>query len=50
MGDDVSIDIEASVVTLLILRPDPPAQSFKGAHRGRIYMCVFIGVSICACI
>ena len=27
-----------------------PAQSFGGAHRGRVCVCAFIGVSVCACI
>ena len=29
--------------------PDLPVQSFEGAHRGRICVCVFIGVSVRAC-
>ena len=29
---------------------DMPAQSLGGAHRGRMCVCVFIGVSVCACI
>ena len=27
-----------------------PAQSFGGAHRGRVCGCAFIGMSVCACI
>ena len=27
-----------------------PAQSFGGAHRGRVCVCAFIGVTVCACI
>jgi hypothetical protein len=27
---------------------DMPAQSFEGAHRGRVCVCAFIGVSVCA--
>uniref|UniRef100_A0A453R028 Uncharacterized protein n=1 Tax=Aegilops tauschii subsp. strangulata TaxID=200361 RepID=A0A453R028_AEGTS len=27
---------------------DMPAQSLGGAHRGRVYVCAFIGVSVCA--
>jgi hypothetical protein len=38
------------VVTSSISRPDLPAQSFGGAHRGRVCVCAFIGVSVCACI
>ena len=29
---------------------DMPAQSFGGAHRGRVCVCAFIGVSVCTCI
>ena len=29
---------------------DIPTQSFGGAHRGRVCVCAFIGVSVCACI
>ena len=36
MGGDVPVDSEASVVTSSISRPDLPAQSFGGAHRGRV--------------
>ena len=49
MGGDVPIDSEKPMVTLLISRSDPPAQYLGGAHRGRVYVCAFIGVSICAC-
>jgi hypothetical protein len=48
VGGDVSVDSEAPVVTSSISRPDPPApQSFGGAHRGRVCMRAFIGVSVC---
>jgi hypothetical protein len=30
---DIPVDSEAHVVTLSISRPDPPAQSFRDAHR-----------------
>jgi hypothetical protein len=40
------------MVTSSISRPDPSAQSFGGAfggaHKGRVRMHAFIGVSICA--
>ena len=41
---DVPVDSETPVVTSSV-----PAQSFRGAHRGRIYLCVFIRVSVRVC-
>ena len=29
---------------------DMPAQSLGGAHRGRVCVCIFIGMSVCTCI
>ena len=37
-------------LTLHKFQDDMPAQSFGCAHRGRMCMCAFIGVSVCACI
>jgi hypothetical protein len=45
---DVSVDDEAPVVTSKISR-FAGAQSFGGAHRGRVYVHVVIGVSVRAC-
>jgi hypothetical protein len=45
---DVTVDDEAPVVTSRISR-FIGAQSFGGAHRGRVCVRVFIGVSMCAC-
>ena len=42
-------DSEAPVVTSSISRLYPPAQSFGGAHRGRVCVRAFIGVSVCTC-
>jgi hypothetical protein len=50
VGGDVPVDSEAPMVTSSISRPDLPAQSFGGAHRGTVCVCAFIGVSVCACI
>jgi hypothetical protein len=36
VGDDVPIDSKAPVVTSSISRSNSPAQSFRGAHRGRV--------------
>ena len=47
MGGDVPVDSEAPVVTSSISRPDPPAQYLGGAHRGRVCVRAFIGVSVC---
>jgi hypothetical protein len=49
VGDDISVDSEAPLVTSSISRPDPLAQSFEGTHRGRVYVRAIIGVSVCAC-
>jgi hypothetical protein len=45
---DVPVDDEAPVVTSRISR-SVGAQSFGGAHRGRVCLRVFIGVSVRAC-
>jgi hypothetical protein len=45
---DVPVDDEAPVVTSRISR-SVGAQSFGGAHRGRVCVRVFIGVSVRAC-
>jgi hypothetical protein len=45
---DVPVDDETPIVTSGISR-SVGAQSFEGAHRGRVCVCVFIGVSVHAC-
>jgi hypothetical protein len=45
---DVPVDDEAPLVTSRISR-SAGAQSFGGAHSGRVCVCVFIGVSVSAC-
>jgi hypothetical protein len=45
---DVPVDDEAPMVTSRIFR-SAGAQSFRGAHRGRVCAGVFIGVSVRAC-
>jgi hypothetical protein len=45
---DVPVDDEALLVTPGISK-SAGAQSFGGAHRGRVCVRVFIGVSVCAC-
>jgi hypothetical protein len=45
----VGFDDEASLVTSEISRSDG-AQFFGGAHRGRVCVRVFIGVSVRACV
>jgi hypothetical protein len=42
---DVPVDDEAPVVTSKISR-SAGAQSFRGTHRGRVCVRVFIGVSV----
>jgi hypothetical protein len=46
VGDDISVDIEAFLVTDFVNLKIKPAQSFRCAHRGRVYVHVFIGVSV----
>jgi hypothetical protein len=48
VSGDVPVDDETPVVTLGTSR-SVGAQSFIGAHRDRVYVRVFIGVSVCAC-
>jgi hypothetical protein len=45
---DVPVDDDATLVTSGISRPSG-AQSFGGAHRGRVCVRVFIVVSVHAC-
>jgi hypothetical protein len=49
-GRRVPVDSEASVVTSLIPRSNPPAQSSGGAHRDSVCVCAFIRVSVYVCI
>ena len=48
MVSDIPVDDEASVVTSIIFR-SAGAQSFGGAHRGRVCVRVFIGCE-CVCV
>ena len=43
---DVSVDSEAPVVTSSISRFAGPTQFFGGAHRSRVYVRAFIGISV----
>jgi hypothetical protein len=45
VGHDVPIDSEALLATDFVNLKIKPAQSFRGAHRGKMCMRVFIGVS-----
>ena len=47
MVSDVPVDNEALMVTSGI--SDLPVQSFGGAHRGKVCVRVFIGVSVRTC-
>jgi hypothetical protein len=49
MGGDVPVDSEALLMTDFVNLKIKPSQSFGGAHRGRVCMCVFIGVSAHTC-
>jgi hypothetical protein len=56
VGDDVSVDSEAFLVIDFMNLKIKPAQSFRCAHKGRVCVRMFIGVSahtymsICVCI
>jgi hypothetical protein len=45
VGFDVLIDSDALLLTNFANLKIKPTQSFRGAHRGRICVCVFIEVS-----
>jgi hypothetical protein len=49
VGGDVPVKNEALMVTSSISKSSPPAQSSGGAHRDRVCVCAFIGVSVYAC-
>jgi hypothetical protein len=55
VGGDVSVDSETFLMTNFVNLKIKPAQSFRGTHRGRVCVCVFIGMSarmcmsICVC-
>jgi hypothetical protein len=49
VGGDVPIDSEALLVTDFVNFKIKPTQSFEGAHRGRVCVRVFIGVSARTC-
>jgi hypothetical protein len=49
MGGDVSVDSETLLVTDFVNHKIKSAQSFRGAHRGRVYVYMFIGVSAHMC-
>jgi hypothetical protein len=48
-GDDVSINSEMLLVTDFVNLKIKLVQSFGGARRGRMRMCVFIGVDARRC-
>jgi hypothetical protein len=45
VGDDVPVDRETLLVTDFVNLKIKPTQSFKGAHKGRVCVFMFIGVS-----
>jgi hypothetical protein len=55
VGGDIPVDSEALLVTDFVNLKIKPVQSFRCAHKGRVCVCVFIGVSarmcmsICVC-
>jgi hypothetical protein len=49
MGDDVSVDNDTLLVTDFVNLKIKSAQSFGYAHRDRLCVCVFIGVSAYIC-
>jgi hypothetical protein len=49
VGGDVPVDSKVLLVTDFMNLKINPAQSFGGAHRGRVCVCMFIGVSAHTC-
>jgi hypothetical protein len=49
VGGNISIDSEVFLMTNFVNLKIKSTQSFKGAHRGRVYVYVFIGVSAHTC-
>jgi hypothetical protein len=55
VGGDVPVDSEALLMTDFVNLKIKPTQTFEGAHRGRLYVRMFIRVSarmcmsICVC-
>jgi hypothetical protein len=45
VGGDVSVNSETILVTDSVNLKIKPAQSFRGDHRDRVHMCVFIRVN-----
>jgi hypothetical protein len=46
---DVPVDSETLFVTAFVNLKIKPVQSFRGAHKGRVFVRVFIGVSARTC-
>jgi hypothetical protein len=44
-GSDVPIDSKKLLMTNFVNLKIKPGQSFRGAHRGKVYVCMFIEVS-----
>jgi hypothetical protein len=49
VGGDVPVDSNTLLVTDFVNLKIKPAQSFEGAHRGRVCVRVFIGMSARTC-
>jgi hypothetical protein len=45
MGDDVPVDSDALLMTNFVNLKIKPAQSFRSAHKGKIYVHEFIWMS-----
>jgi hypothetical protein len=50
VGGDVCVNSETFLVTDFVNLKIKPTQSFGGAHKGRVCVCVFIWVSAHTCI
>jgi hypothetical protein len=49
VGGDVPVDSDVILVTNFVNFKIKPAQSFKCAHKGRVCVCVFIGMRARTC-
>jgi hypothetical protein len=49
VADDVFIDSKTLLVTDFVNLNIKTAQSFGGAHRDKVYVCILIGMSVHTC-
>jgi hypothetical protein len=50
VGDDVLVDSETFLITDFVNLKIKPVQSFRGGHRDKLCVCIFIEISTHICI